>query len=43
MPVTTLMQRRPIIMRRAYVETTWTEILTALIIQGSIILLLLAG
>jgi hypothetical protein len=35
------MQRRPIVMRRARVETTWTDILIALLIQGSIVLLLL--
>jgi hypothetical protein len=28
-------------MRRAPIETTWTDILTALLIQGSIVLLLL--
>jgi hypothetical protein len=41
MRVNTLMQKRSIVMRRAHVDTTWTDILTALLIQGSIVLLLL--
>ena len=36
-----LTPRRPVIMRRNAITTNWTEILTALLIQGSIALLLL--
>jgi hypothetical protein len=39
-----LTSRRPLIMRRNAIATNWTEILTALLIQGSMaFLLLLAG
>jgi hypothetical protein len=39
--VDALTQRRPLTMHRAKGDTTWTEILTALLIQGIIVLLLL--
>jgi hypothetical protein len=39
--VDALTQRRPLTMHHANVETTWTDILTALLTQGLIAFLLL--